>query len=648
MRKFSILFILTFITGTLFAQMNQKPFVVPELQSWKGSTGHFNLTSDAKIICNNPDAFDYATRFAEDLKKIADLDIEVVTKQKAKAGDIVITAKKPSSKNEEAYFININNTIEIGANNPIGINWAAQTLLQMTEQSDNHKLPKGKIVDYPAYPLRGFMLDCGRKFFTLDFLKQYVRFMSYYKMNTFQIHLNDNGFKQFWGDNWDNTYAAFRLESETYPGLTAKDGSYTKQEFKDLQKLAESYGVLIIPEIDAPAHVLAFTHYMPEIGSKEYGMDHFDLFNPKTYEFMDGLFKEYLEGDDPVFRGKYVHIGTDEYSNKNKEVVEKFRYFTDRYINYIESFGKQAALWGALTHAKGETPVKVDSVLMLCWYNGYADPQEMKKLGYEMVSIPDGLVYIVPKAGYYYDYLNNKHLYENWTPAVIGNQVFDENDPQIKGGMFAVWNDHVGNGISQKDVHHRVLPSMKTLSTKMWKGKKTGADFDTFTAKSKLIGEAPGVNIMGTYKEKGEILRLDSIAANSETPLKEIGYDYFVEFDLYSKDNKNGAVLFESPDAVVYLRDPETGKVGFSRDGYNYTFNYVIPNDKTLTLAFEGNNVSTKFYVNGHLIETLEVVPVYKDQQEKAKFNYNQTLVFPLQKTGDFKGYMKNLKVINK
>lgn len=41
---------------------------------------------------------------------------------------------------------------------------------------------------------------------------------------------------------------------------------------------------------------------------KEYGMDHLDLFNPETYKFVDGLFKEYLEGKNPVFRGKVVHI----------------------------------------------------------------------------------------------------------------------------------------------------------------------------------------------------------------------------------------------------------------------------------------------------------------------------------------------------
>ena len=38
-------------------------------------------------------------------------------------------------------------------------------------------------------------------------------------------------------------------------------------------------------EIDAPAHTLAFYHYHPELGSAQYGKDHLDLHNPKTYEF---------------------------------------------------------------------------------------------------------------------------------------------------------------------------------------------------------------------------------------------------------------------------------------------------------------------------------------------------------------------------
>ena len=84
------------------------------------------------------------------------------------------------------------------------------------------------------------------------------------------------------------------------------------------------------------------------------------------------------------------------------------------------------------------------------------------------MSIPDGLVYIVPAAGYYYDYLNCQYLYDSWTPAQIGNEKFEENDPAILGGMFAVWNDHVGNGITVKDIHDRLFPALQTLSAKCW------------------------------------------------------------------------------------------------------------------------------------------------------------------------------------
>ena len=67
--------------------------------------------------------------------------------------------------------------------------------------NEQGKLPKGTARDYPLFPNRGFMLDVARKFFTMDYLKQYVKILSFYKMNEFQIHLNDNGFPQFFGDD---------------------------------------------------------------------------------------------------------------------------------------------------------------------------------------------------------------------------------------------------------------------------------------------------------------------------------------------------------------------------------------------------------------------------------------------------------------
>ncbi len=649
--------------GALWADINPKPFVVPELKTWSGAEGQTALSG--RIVVKNAKLKTVATALAADYKEMFGKELTIVNGA-TKGGDVVLSLKKNKALGDEGYTMNVGSAVEITAATERGAFWATRTLLQIAEQHKDGNLPKGKTTDVPEYKLRGFMIDCGRKFIPMSYLRDLAKIMAYYKMNTLQVHLNDNGFRQYFGGDWNKTQAAFRLECDTYPGLTAKDGSYSKQEFIDFQKLAEQNGVEVIPEIDAPAHSLAFTQYKNEIGSKEYGMDHLDLFNPETYKFMDGLWKEYIGGKNPVFIGKRVHIGTDEYSNAKKDVVEKFREFTDHYIKYVESFGKQAVVWGALTHANGDTKVKNKGVLMDIWYNGYADPVEMKKQGYKLVSIPDGLVYIVPAAGYYYDYLNCQYLYEHWTPAVIGNKTFEENDPMIEGGMFAVWNDHAGNGISTKDVHHRVYPALQTLAVKCWTGKDTKLPYAEFDSKRVELSEAPGVNELGRLGKPGSVvLEKATVNAGETLNAEEIGYNYAVTFTVDGKQEANGTELFRSANAVVYLADPEQGKLGFERDGYRNLFNYRIPAGEKHTITIEGTNKMTRLLVDGAVKEELgpKTLYVMRDQdrahyqvkgtytyepvvyQPTDQIYYQRTLVFPLRKAGNFKSTITNLKV---
>ena len=647
--KVLALLVIFCLTGSLTrAAVNPKPFVVPELKQWTGKDGNFTPGKDARIVCTsqNPELLRIARMFADDYQQMFGQTLSVA-QGKATPGDFVLSLSADKKLGEEGYAIKITDRVAISAPTPTGLYWSTRTLLQLAEQNQERSLPQGTIRDYPDYPLRGFMIDCGRKFIPMAYLQDLVKIMAYYKMNTLQVHLNDNGFKQYFEHNWDKTYAAFRLESETYPGLTARDGSYSKREFIDFQKQAASNFVEIIPEIDVPAHSLALTHYKPEIGSKEYGMDHLDLFKPETYEFVDALFKEYLEGDNPVFVGKRVHIGTDEYSNAKKDVVEKFRAFTDHYIRFVEGFGKQAVVWGALSHAKGDTPVKSENVVMNAWYNGYADPATMIKDGYQLISIPDGLVYIVPKAGYYYDYLNEPYLYKEWTPAHIGKAVFDEKHPSILGGMFAIWNDHVGNGISVKDIHHRILSPLQTLSVKMWTGAQTGIPYETFNEKRALLSEAPGVNQLARIGKKPELVyERSTVAPGSTSDYPEIGYNYTVSFDITGAKESEGTELFRSPNAVFYLSDPIRGMMGFARDGYLNTFPYKVNPGEKATIQIEGDNCSTTLRVNGKVVDEMNTQKLYFNAG-KDSMNYVRTLVFPLEKAGNFNSKVQNLKVYN-
>jgi hexosaminidase len=668
--------------------VNSKPFVIPALREWHGGAGNFQLKKKSRIVLleKDPVLQGIADLLQKDLRAM-NLHLEISTDKPA-AGDILLSLNSSDKGlSEEGYELIIGDYLQIKAIHKKGAIWGTRTLLQLLEQDPLHRsIVKGQSRDYPKYEVRGLVLDVARKFFTIDFLRNYVKMMSYYKMSEFHIHLNDNSFPGFFKNKWDDVYAAFRLENTTYPQLTAKDGHYSKKEFIALQEMAADYGVDIIPEIDAPAHSLAITRILPEIGSKKYGMDHLDLYHPKTYEIVSNIFKEYLEGSNPVFRGKAVHIGTDEYA---KEEAEKFRYFTDYFIKYVQGFGKEVRVWGALTHAKGLTPVTSKDVTMNAWYNGYAEPREMKKLGYKQISTPDGWLYIVPAAGYYYDYLNLKNLYRKWEPVNVGNVTFQAGDPSIIGGMFAVWNDKspARNGITEKDVHDRVFPALQVLSQKMWAGTDS-IPFNDFLTKSKVVKEGPGVNVAGyvlgkdslvlsynfddsklkdqsNYKRspglKNNVSFVKGLNGNSlvlsgensfvQLPLKEIGYGYTVSFWLKPNQNSVGErILFSSENGVV-KSSTKSQKVGFSREGMDYEFDYQLPINEWTQVVITGNHKGTSLYINGKIREKMLGKEVLFPES-KAKMLKVETLVFPLQTLGSpkdgFSGLVDDLKVFNK
>lgn len=635
-----------------YADVNPKPFTVPEIASWNGGEGRFTPSSRSRIVvadAKDARAAHVAQLLSQDYTTLTGSNLPVATGVKAKKGDISLQIKKNKKANAESYTIAITPAgVIITAPSEQGLYWATRTLLQMSEISEDLSLPVGVIADQPEFALRGFMIDTGRKFIPMDYLLSLVDIMAYYKMNTLHIHLNDNGFKYYYDDDWDKTQAAFRMESSNYPELTARDGSYTKEEFRNLIDYAASKGVEVIPEIDFPAHSLAFTRLKPEIASTgRNGIDHLDINKPETHEFLETLLEEYIGGENPVFSGRRFHIGTDEYQGDSL-TMEQFRGFTDRYIKFTKKHGKEPAIWGSLTHAKGQTPVESEGVLMYGWSNGYANPRDMIKQGYRMVSIPDGYVYIVPNAGYYYDYLNNQMLYDKWTPANIGGTVFTgDTINQIEGGMFAVWNDHPTNGITVKDIHHRVMHSIPTMAAKTWSAEKVTVPFAEFDSLSHQLSEAPGINVLGRFGNKPKtVLTSEVVMPGQKMAIEEIGYPYTIEFDITGAQEQLGTKLFASPNATFWLSDPISGQMGFSREGHLNTFRQnILPGEK-LHVKITGTNKNTKLFVNGKLIDDLNVRWLSYNGG-KNKIAQVRTLFFPLLEAGDFKSTVSNLTVSN-
>lgn len=674
---------------------NKAPKVLPELREWKGSTGNFTPSASSRIVIQSDALKDMANAFAKDYKEITGKDIKVVTGE-AKPGDFyfALTTDKTKGLQKEGYLMNITDKVTVEAETTTGAFWATRTILQSLKLTNN--IPKGQTRDYPLYEVRGFILDVGRKTFTMDYLQQVVKAMSWYKMNDFQVHLNDNlipleNYSKA-GKDPMTAYSGFRLESDIKKGgnggknkadLTSKDVFYTKDEFRNFIKESRTYGVNIIPEIDVPAHSLALTKVRPDLRHGTYGRDndHLNLIDKydDSVSFVKSIFNEYMGKDlsNPVFdKDTIVHVGADEYTADGNA----YRRFANDMLGYVKENGRTPRIWGSLTQIKGNVAVQSEGVQMNLWNGGWANMNQMYNEGFDLINCNDGNYYVVPNAGYYYDYLNNNVLYD-LAINTIGNTTIPAGDKQMIGGAFAVWNDmtdYLDNGVSEYDVYDRINEPIALFGAKLWG--KGNMNMNEALSLSKQISDAPQTNFgyetatdsegaIANYPmddkadysankhnladgKNAEITNVDGKSAlklngkesymNTEVGTVGLGNDLRVKVKRTS-ENTDEQVLFESSYGSIKAVQKKTGKVGISRENFDYSFNYELPVNEWVELEIKNKQNRVELYVNGALKDTLG------DGEQVEGRPMLATTMFPIDtigsKTKAFEGYVDDIRV---
>ena len=144
---------------------------------------------------------------------------------------------------DEGYTLDIvKGKAIIRAKNQRAYIWGLQTLKQLV--TTNGTAPLVHVKDYPAFPIRGFMVDTGRNFIPHTQLKAYINLLSLFKVNVFHWHLTDN--------------PAWRIECKVYPQLNdpqyqrkgRDEGKfYTYNQIREVIAYAKTLGVSVIPEI---------------------------------------------------------------------------------------------------------------------------------------------------------------------------------------------------------------------------------------------------------------------------------------------------------------------------------------------------------------------------------------------------------------
>lgn len=684
---------------------NAAPVVLPELREWVGGSGSFAASMARHVVYGDASLKAMAEDFANDYQALTGVRLQVATGTSAQEGDIFFTlgADKAKGLKDEGYLLDVTaDRMTVTAEAVAGANWGGKTILQGMK-SGSGSFPLGTARDYPLYKVRGIILDVGRKTFTLDWLKQMTKQMSFYKMNDFQIHLNDNliPLEYYTNKNEDvfQAYSAFRLESDVKKGgnngknqadLTAKDVWYSKKDFKAYIEESKALGVNIIPEIDTPAHSLALTKVRPDLrhGTSGRQNDHLDIAKQydECFKFVRGIFDEYVKGGDAaVFAGAdTIHVGADEYTADGNA----YRKFVNDMFKYSEDNGKKARVWGSLSTIKGDVEVKGVSEdgkhhrEMNLWNPGWADLKKMYELGFDLIDCQDGVFYIVPNAGYYYDYLGDA-AYTDQLNSISGVAI-PAGDPQMVGGAYAVWNDmcdYLENGVSEYDIYDRIDHSLGLFAANSWgKGK-----LDTAGAKAVVskLGDSPNVDFgyevsadkngvvahwaMDSLKDASELGR-DLVAGKNaaiedvdgKKALKLNGGESFASVkddalttvglgnDLRVKVKRTSAsvdpqVLFESDYGSIMAVQEGTGKVGFTRENRAYSFNYTLPVNEWVELEIKNKFEQASLYVNGTLVDTLGDGETVEGKPLKA------TLMLPVQRIGStaraFEGYVDDVRL---
>lgn len=482
---------------------NPRPGVIPTLHDWHGGQGIRSLGTDTRIVVSHaqaPRLRAIAQRMADDLAVTSSFRPRIVTGGQAHDGDIVLALNgfSPSLATRlgsEGYTMDIGDKIVLRAASPDGVFYAGRSLLQMLvlDGASHRAVPRGEVIDYPRYSERSLLLDVGRKFADVAFLKHYLRYMGWYKYNTLHLHLNDQVRSE--GDTnprWLSRSFRLRSSNPSLGDLMPADGqTYSRRDWDELEDVAAANGIHLVPEIDGPGHSGAFVMAQPQlayVGDVPAGGT-LDPRKPATLVYMKQVFTAFL----PWFRGDTVGIGGDEVNVNHGDIstADQVRYL-NRLGRFLQTHGKQVEVWGSADFADGlDTSFRIQR-----WIN-WGDEAKINWARHGFAWTESfGDWYVVPFGPKWFNPqgLSAATLYDTWdtrTPA-------DASGPDApSGGQISVWNDRAERNYDYAHtvdgLIHDAVPAAGQL---FWHGRETSLSGDVMPwralqARVDVLGQGP-------------------------------------------------------------------------------------------------------------------------------------------------------------
>ncbi|MBV4355930.1 family 20 glycosylhydrolase [Pinibacter aurantiacus] len=399
--------------------LQAKPSLIPLPQQLTWNNGFFPLYKCHSIMVTD----NALMKEAEKLKAIF-TEKGLQTSISNKAGkdetdiELRLNAQVPGMT-DEGYAMNVSeNKILLTAKTTHGIFNGIQTLRQLMR--DGAMIDACDITDHPTFSWRGYMIDVGRNYMSMKFLKEQIDVMAMYKMNVFHFHATED--------------IAWRLASKQYPQLTAPENMlrnkgmyYTETEIKELITFCKERYITFVPEIDMPGHSAAFKRAMKTDMQSDSGM-----------LMVKNILKEFCATYDVPF----IHIGADEVKITSKNFVPEM-------TACIESLGRKVIGWQPGGNFTGST-------IRQLWMDDNAHHASGNEV----------------------QYIDSRHLYLNHmdpleaVTTIFNRRIADKEkgDATTLGGTICMWPDRaVGK---EEDVlqMNPVYPGVLAFAERCWRG----------------------------------------------------------------------------------------------------------------------------------------------------------------------------------
>ena len=334
-------------------------------------------------------------------------------------------------------------------------------------------------------------LDCGRKYFSKDWIIALMYEAKAAGYNQVQLAFGNKGLRFLLDDMSVNTYEkqavtdAIKEGNKAYYNAGEKN-ELTEAEMDEIFVAADKIGIEIVPLFNTPFHMEAVITAMGKLNitNAYYGRNKacLNLSNDYATAFVKALMQKYIT----YFRGKgckYFNFGADEYVGG----------WNDTFYNYANDVAKMISEAGMTARAfndsfryNSNTYISNEYLKDVCyWYTGYSGnlysgAKTIADSGYNLINTNKDYYYVLDssKSSEYklssgnYNNGNNSWenyaggfsntTYNNWNTAV-GNGNYTATPA---GSMFCIWCDEPGQG-TETEVAQQIRMILRVIGARM-------------------------------------------------------------------------------------------------------------------------------------------------------------------------------------